>query len=144
MERQDLTYQVIGAAVAVHSELGPGLMESAYQRCLEYEMNKRGLTVHSEVKLPINYGGIELQVGYRVDLIVENQLIIEVKAVSSFQPIHQAQVITYLKLSGLTLGLLINFNEKKVTDGIKRIIHSGEHKRAFSPLRPLSTRRKHV
>jgi len=122
-----LTGVVIGAAIQVHKELGPGLLESAYQRCLQYELIQRELHIDVEVPLPVSYKNIKLDRGYRLDLLVENQLVIELKAVESLEKIHTAQLLSYLKLSNFQLGLLINFNEPILKKGIKRVINSKSH-----------------
>ncbi|MES2807818.1 MAG: GxxExxY protein [Bacteroidota bacterium] len=118
----DLATEVIGAAINVHRALGPGLLEFAYKECLYYELLKKGLYVEKEKPLPLIYEEIRLDCGYRLDLLVENKLIIEIKAVDGLNDIHLAQVLTYLKVSGCRLGLLMNFNVLKVKDGIRRII----------------------
>ncbi|NCD22911.1 MAG: GxxExxY protein [Spartobacteria bacterium] len=120
--RDPLTEKVIGCAIEVHRILGPGLLESAYQRCLALELRKQGLIVETEVPMPVNYKGEVLDCGYRVDILVEKSLILELKAVEAILPIHQAQILTYLKLSGLRLGLLINFHQPRLIDGLKRFI----------------------
>jgi GxxExxY protein len=122
MELNDLTYKIIGCVYKVHSELGPGLLESTYEICLEHELLKAGLSVERQKVLPVVYDEIILDAGYRIDLLVNNQVILELKAVDEMAPIHTAQVMTYLKLSGLKLGLLLNFNVKDMKQGIKRII----------------------
>ncbi len=122
MELNDLTYKIIGCVYKVHSELGPGLLESTYEVCLEHELLKAGLSVERQKVLPVVYDEIILDAGYRIDLLVNNQVILELKAVDEMAPIHTAQVMTYLKLSGLKLGLLLNFNVKDMKQGIKRII----------------------
>jgi GxxExxY protein len=111
----------VDAALRVHRALGPGLLESAYEACLEYELRKRGLSVLRQVILPIRYEDVEVDGGYRLDLLVEECLILEVKAVETIVPIHTAQVMTYLRLSGIRLGLLMNFNSKLMKNGITRI-----------------------
>jgi GxxExxY protein len=118
----DLATEVIGAAIAVHKSLGPGLLESVYKECLFYEITKKGIRVEKEKPLPVIYEEIKLECGYRLDLLVENKLIVELKAVEALNDVHLAQVLTYLKGSGCKLGLLINFNVVKVKDGIRRII----------------------
>lgn len=123
MELNQITEKVIGAAMKVHSALGPGLLESAYQACLFRELEKQGLTVLSEVVLPVIYDGETIDVGYRLDLLVEGQIIVELKAVDKVLPIHEAQLITYLKLSGNKIGLLINFNVLHLRDGITRRVN---------------------
>jgi len=114
---------IINAAMAVHSALGPGLLESVYETCLCYELNKRGLHTQTQVQLPVCYDSLELDAGYRLDLVVENCIIVELKAVEKILPIHQAQLLTYLKLSDKSLGLLINFNSVHLRNGIKRMVH---------------------
>lgn len=117
-----LTYEIIGAAYKVHSELGPGLLESAYEVCLEYELLKKGFKVERQKPLPVVYENVKLEAGYRIDLLVEDAVIVELKAVEEIAPIHQAQIMTYLKLSERKLGLLMNFNVADMKKGIKRII----------------------
>ncbi|WP_428329843.1 GxxExxY protein [Mucilaginibacter sp.] len=118
----ELATEVIGASIIVRRALGPGLLESAYKECLYYELVKKGFYVEKEKPLPLVYEEVKLDCGYRLDLLVENKLIIEIKAVEVLNDIHLAQVLTYLKISGCRLGLLINFNVLKVKDGIRRII----------------------
>ena len=122
MELNDLTYKIIGCVYKVHSELGPGLLESTYEVCLEYELLKAGLMVERQKALPVVYDEVQLDAGYRIDLLINNQVILELKSVDEIAPIHQAQVMTYLKLSGLKLGLLLNFNVKQMKTWIKRLI----------------------
>jgi GxxExxY protein len=117
-----LTEKIIGAAIFVHRELGPGLLESAYETCLFYELTQRNLKVERQKPLPITYRGVKLDCGYRIDLVVEDKIIVELKAVEQLQPIHKAQVLSYLKLSGCQLGLLINFNVKLLKKGIHRLV----------------------
>ncbi|MCL6436484.1 MAG: GxxExxY protein [Leptolyngbyaceae cyanobacterium HOT.MB2.61] len=123
MELDEISGQVIGAAIAVHRELGPGLLESAYEACLKYELAQQGLRVESQVPQPVIYKGIHLDCGYRLDLLVEDLVIIELKTVERLQPIHDAQLLTYLKLKKLRLGLLINFNVPILKHGIKRLLN---------------------
>jgi GxxExxY protein len=111
---------VVDAAMRVHSVLGPGLLESAYEKCLAYELRKRGLKVETQVKLPVVYEEVQIDAGYRIDLLVEGLLIVELKAVDAVLPIHEAQLISYLKLSGKHVGLLINFHVVHLKDGITR------------------------
>jgi GxxExxY protein len=118
---KELTEAVIGSAICVHKELGPGLLESVYERCFAYELNKRGHLVEVQKEIPIVYQNVKLEIGFRADLIVDNQLLIEVKAIDQLLPVHPAQVITYLKLTGLRTALLINFNVPLLRDGLKRI-----------------------
>ena len=115
--------QVVNAAMKVHTILGPGLLESAYEACLIQELKNRGLKVEAQVGLPITYDGTQIDVGYRIDLIVERVVIVELKAVEKLRPLHKAQILSYLKLSGLRVGLLINFNTVSLKDGIQRIIN---------------------
>lgn len=120
-ELNALSYKVIGLAIEVHRNLGPGLLESAYQACLVYELQKVGLKVEKEVGLPIKYKEIKLDQGYRMDLLIENILVIELKTVEEFTPVHFAQILTYLKLGNYPLGLLINFNSKILKNNIKTL-----------------------
>ena len=116
-----LTQKVIGCAIEVHKNLGPGLLESTYESCLIYELQQTGLSIKSQIKLPINYKNTTIDAGYRLDILIPKQLIIEIKTVEKLLPIHTAQLITYLKLSGIKTGLFINFNQVKLIEGIKRI-----------------------
>jgi GxxExxY protein len=118
----DLTYQIIGCAYKTHANLGPGLLESTYEVCLEYELLKSGMNVLRQVALPVIYDDMKLDAGYRIDLLVNNSVIVEIKSVETLAPIHTAQVLTYLKLAGKKIGLLINFNETDLKKGIKRLI----------------------
>ena len=117
----DLTAEVIGAAIEVHKALGPGLLESAYEECLCHELKLRGVKFERQVDLPIEYKGVKLDCAYRMDVVADDQLIVELKSCDSLQPIHQAQLLTYLKLTGLKMGLLINFNVPILRQGIKRL-----------------------
>ena len=119
-----ITEKIIGAAIEVHRELGPGLLESAYETCLSFELAERGLGVDRQKPLPIVYKGIRLDAGYRLDLLVEENVVVEIKAVEELAPIHQAQLLSYLKLSGCKIGLLINFNVPVLKNVIKRIINT--------------------
>ena len=123
-QRQDdpLTGRIIGAAIEVHRRLGPGLLESAYETCLAYELNLAGLKVKRQAPVPIVYRDIKLDSGYRIDMLIEDVVIVEVKSVASLLPVHEAQLLSYLKLNGGGRGLLINFNVKLLKDGIKRLI----------------------
>jgi len=114
---------ILDAAIAVHTALGPGLLESAYQACLAYELTSRGLRLQTQVPLPIKYRGVCVDAAYRIDLIVEDLVIIEIKAVERLLPIHEAQLLSYLKLSDTHLGLLINFHVLRLKDGYKRIVN---------------------
>jgi len=124
MEINELTYKVIGLAIEVHKELGPGLLESAYQECLFYELKNAGLKVEKEKALPIIYKDIKLDHGYRIDLLIENTLVIEIKTVENFTDVHFAQILTYLKLGNYPIGLLMNFHSKILKNNIKRFINS--------------------
>lgn len=120
MECRDLTEAIIGAAIRVHQALGPGLLESAYETCLAHELTNLRLSFDRQVALPIEYDGTRLECGYRLDLVVASNVIIELKAVDRLAPIHEAQLMTYLRLSGLPVALLINFNVSRLKDGILR------------------------
>ena len=122
----EISGQIVDAAMKVHSELGPGLLESAYEACLLFELHRRGFTAVSQVELPIKYDGVRIDAGYRLDLLVEDKVIVELKAVSKLQPIHETQLLSYLKLSKKQLGLLINFQVVRLKDGIKRIVNNFE------------------
>ena len=120
----DLTEKIIGCAIQVHKTLGPGLLESAYEECLRYELELAGLNYEHQKPLPVTYRDKKLDCGYRMDIIVENKVILEIKAVESLLPIHQAQLLTYLRLSGITAGLLINFCVPILKNGIKRMVNN--------------------
>ncbi len=122
MEINQITHEILDSAYKVHSALGPGLLESAYQACLVYELKKKGLKVEAEKPLPLIYEEVKLECGYRIDILVENQVVVELKTVEAFTDVHTAQVLTYLKLSGNKVGLLLNFYTKSLKDGIKRLI----------------------
>jgi len=119
----DITKTIIGAAIEVHKALGPGLLESAYEACLVYELSAKKIKVERQKGLPLTYRNVKLDCGYRIDLLVEDQVIVEIKAVERLEPIHEAQVLSYLKLSGCKVGLLINFNVKTMQKGIRRFVH---------------------
>ena len=121
MDKNEISGAVVDAAMKVHSALGPGLLESAYSACLKHELTKRGLKVACEVPLPVVYDGMRLDAGYRLDLVVEDTVVVELKAIEALAPIHQAQIISYLKLSRKPIGLLINFHTLHLKDGIKRL-----------------------
>ena len=123
MTEQEISKLVFDSALKVHKNLGPGLLESAYEECLFYELKKSNLIVEKQKALPLIYEEVKLDVGYRIDIIVENKFIIEVKSVESLNEVHLAQVLTYLRLSNCKLGLLINFNVKLLKDGVRRIIN---------------------
>ncbi len=118
----ELSNQIIGAAIEVHKTLGPGLLESAYQACHQRELELRGVALQTEVALPLEYKGVKLECGYRMDEVVDGLVVVEIKAVDCLQPIHEAQLLTYLRLTGLWLGLLINFNVPVLKQGIKRMV----------------------
>lgn len=124
MDREEVAAIVVDSALAVHKALGPGLLESAYQQCLLYELRKRGLRVLTEVTLPIVYDGHEIDAAYRLDMLVEDVIIIENKVVDHVLPVHMAQLITYLRLANRQLGFLINWNVKLIKDGIKRVANN--------------------
>ena len=125
-----ITGRIITAAMKVHSILGPGLLESAYHACLLHELRKQGLRVLSQVGLPVIYDGERIDLGYRIDLIVENLVIIEVKCVAAINPVHQAQLLSYMRLSGKQVGLLINFYVAHLRDGIKRMVDGDNWRKA--------------
>lgn len=124
MNENELSRKVIGAAIEIHKSLGPGLLESVYETVLAYEVRKLGLNVEQQVSMPLIYKEIRLECGYRIDLLVERKLIIEIKAIEELEPVHFAQTHTYLKLSDCKLGLLINFNVALLRDGIKRVVNN--------------------
>lgn len=123
MEIEDIAKIIVDSAIKVHRTLGPGLLESAYQQCLAYELRKRGLKVETEVEVPLKYEEIQISIGYRIDMLVENQIIIENKTVDELAPIHQAQLLTYLKLRDCRLGFLLNWNVTLMKNGIKRMVN---------------------
>ena len=123
MTENQISERIIGCGIQVHKELGPGLLESSYEECLYYELVQNGLAVEKQKGLPLLYKDVKLDCGYRIDLLVESKVIIEVKSVKELDDIHLAQVLTYLKLSKCRLGLLMNFNEVLLKDGIKRIVN---------------------
>jgi len=123
MGENEITEKIIGAAIRVHTELGPGLLESSYQECLFHELVLEGLKVEKEKPLPLVYKGVKLDCGYRVDLLVEDVIVVELKAVESITDVHIAQVLTYLKLSNSRIGLLLNFNVFRLKNGLKRLIN---------------------
>jgi GxxExxY protein len=118
----DLTKEIIGAAIEVHRELGPGLLESAYEICLCYELRSRGLQVECQVPLPVTFKGVRLDCGYRIDAVVKDTVVVELKSVEKVTDLHRAQLLTYLRLSGKKLGLLLNFNVPVLKDGIVRMV----------------------
>jgi GxxExxY protein len=118
-----LTEQIIGAAIEVHRNTGPGLMESVYEECLCYELSQLGLRFQRQVHLPVSYKGVKLDCGFKMDLLVEDPVVLELKTVDQLLPVHSAQLLTYLKLSGKKVGLLVNFNEPVLTKGLKRLVN---------------------
>ena len=119
---EEIFKKVLDCSYAVHNGLGPGLLESSYEECLFYELTQNKLWVDKQKPLPLVYKGVKLEVGYRVDLIVENKVIVEIKSIEAFTEVHLAQILTYMKLSGCKLGLMVNFNVRHLKDGIKRVI----------------------
>ena len=119
---EKLTHEIRGAAIEVHRELGPGLLESAYEECLCRELSLRGVAFRRQVSLPVTYKGIKLDCGYKLDIVVEEKIVLELKSVQQTTPLHEAQLLTYLRLSGKKVGLLMNFNTVLMKDGIKRMV----------------------
>ena len=124
MTENDLSYKIIGLALELHKNIGSGLLESAYENALAYDLRETGLEVIQQAPMPFIYKEIKMEVGYRIDLLIENRIIIEIKSVETLAPVHYAQILTYLKLSQLKLGLLINFNCKLLKDGIHQIANN--------------------
>ena len=133
--KDPLSRKVIGCAIQVHRELGPGLLESAYEECLCHELTVRGIPFNRQQPLPVAYKGVMLDCGYRLDLLVANAVVVEIKAVETILPIHEAQLLTYLKLGGWHVGLLVNFNVPILKDGIKRMVHNFKE-RSSAPSAP--------
>ena len=123
MHENEISREIVDSAIKVHSALGPGLLESAYEGCLEHELSLRGITVKTQVPVPVRYKGVSIDVGYRVDLLVGEKVVVELKSVDKLLPIHTAQVLTYLRLGSYKLGLALNFNTVHMRDGIKRIVN---------------------
>jgi GxxExxY protein len=123
MHINDVTGQVIDAAMRVHSALGPGLLESVYDICVAHELRKRGLTVESQVPVEVAYDGVRIAAGFRIDMLVEEMVVVELKALTKLLPVHEAQLLSYLKLTGLRAGLLINFHVRHLSDGIRRMVN---------------------
>ena len=123
MECNAVSGQIVDSAMRVHSRLGPGLLESAYEACLAYELCKRGIAVARQVVLPIEYDGLRLDAGYRIDLLVANVIVVELKAVEAISPVQRAQLLSYLRLSRRRVGLLLNFNVRHLRDGIERFVN---------------------
>ncbi len=132
MDINQLTERLIGCAIEVHKTLRPGLVESAYEECLSYEMSRAGISFERQKGMPVTYKGNLLDCGYRLDLLVDEKVVVELKAVDDFSPMHEAQLITYLKLSGCSVGLLINFNVRQLTRGIRRIVNNFNESSASS------------
>jgi len=124
MDENDISRIIVDCAYHVHRELGPDLLESVYEKVLMYELEKKGLNIDNQVAIPVRYHEISLELGFRADLIIENKIIIELKSVEEILPVHKKQLLTYLKLTGLKLGLLINFNSNLIKDGITRIVNN--------------------
>lgn len=122
-ELNEIGTQVVGAAMAVHSALGPGLLESAYELCLSHELSKRGLRVLNQVSIPVRYGVLIIENGYRVDLVVNDTVVVELKAIETVLPVHRAQLLSYLRLGGFRLGYLLNFNVARMREGIARFVN---------------------
>jgi GxxExxY protein len=126
MHLNTLSSQIIGAAIEVHKTIGPGLLESAYEECLCHELKIRGIVFERQKSLPVTYKDVQLDCGYRLDVVVDNQIILELKSCEHIEPIHKAQLLTYLRLAGLSLGLLLNFNVPVMKDGIVRTVNDFE------------------
>ncbi len=124
MHENDISYQCIGAAIEVHKNVGPGLLESTYENALAYDLKIMGFDVQQQVSMPFVYKEVKLDVGYRIDLLINNKVIIEIKSVETLAPVHYAQLLTYLRLSDVKLGLLINFNAKTLKNNIHRIVNN--------------------
>ena len=122
MNEEEVAREIVDAALTVHRELGPGLLESAYEQCLAFELARRGLKVERQREVPITYQGMRIDAGYRIDLLVAESIIVELKAVDRVAPVHEAQVLSYLKLANLRIGFLINFNVRLLKDGIRRLV----------------------
>jgi len=124
MTENEISYKIIGLALELHKSLGPGLLESAYENALAYDLKEHGFDIKQQVPMPFVYKEVKMEVGYRIDLVVDNKVLIEIKSLEALAPVHFAQTLTYLKLSGLRLGLLINFNTKILKDGIHRLVNN--------------------
>jgi len=127
VQRDPVASEILDSAITVHRQLGPGLLESSYQACLEYELLKRGVRVERQVQVPLVYDGIKLDCGYRLDLLVDGGIIVEVKSVEVLTPLHNAQVLTYLRLTGARQALLLNFNCLRLMDGLRSFLGQGKH-----------------
>lgn len=126
METNELTHAIIGAAIEVHKRLGPGLLESAYRRCLAYELKKRGFAIEIEKPVPVIYDDVHMECGFRADLVVNGRVVVELKAKTAIHPVDEAQTLSHLRLLKLRMGLLINFHEVKLVDGVRRIANGYE------------------
>jgi len=124
MDENELSYKIIGIALKLHTSIGPGLLESTYENALAFDLKEAGFEVGQQVPMPFSYKGIKIDVGYRLDILVENKLIIEIKSIDTLAPVHFSQLLTYLKISKLRLGLLINFNNVLLKEGIHRIVNN--------------------
>lgn len=124
MTENDLSKIIVNSCFHIHKELGPGLFESVYEECLYFELIQQGLFVERQKELPVNYKSIKMEIGFRTDLIVNEKVIIEIKSQEAIAPVHQKQLLTYLRLTGLKLGILVNFNEALIKDGIQRIVNN--------------------
>ena len=136
----ELSSDIIGAGLEVHKDLGPGLLENAYETCLDYELRQRGLHVLRQIPMPVTYKGIRIDVGFRIDLLVNEAIVVEVKAVTKLLPVHDAQLLSYLRLGDHQLGLLFNFNVERLKDGMRRLVNiavmSGRHRTSPVPPSP--------
>jgi len=124
MHENEISKIIVDCAFRVHNELGPGLLESVYEEALSYEIKKRGLNIERQKGIPVNYDNLKMELGFRADIIVENKVIIELKSIEEIAPVHSKQLLTYLRITGCKLGLLINFNEALIKDGIRRIVNN--------------------
>jgi len=140
MEINEITGIIIEEAIKIHSDLGPGLLESVYEEILAYRLDKRGLLVKRQTPIPVYYEEVKMDIGFRSDLIVENKVIVEIKSIETIAPVHPKVLLTYLKLTGITVGLLINFNESVLKNGIKRIVNNYI---SASPAPPRETKNPH-
>jgi GxxExxY protein len=122
MEFENITREIIGAAIEVHKQLGPGLLESAYEECLIFELQQKGYKVERQKPVPVIYKEIKLDYGYRIDILVENKVLLELKSIEAIAPVHEAQILTYMKFSGIKIGLLMNFNVTVLKNGLKRFV----------------------
>jgi GxxExxY protein len=120
MDRDPVTERIIGCAIEVHRALGPGLLESAYEKCLAFELGQHGIPFRQQLPVPVEYKGVRLDCGYRIDLLVDDAIIVELKSVDQLAPVHEAQLLTYMKLARIRTGLLINFNQQRLVDGLRR------------------------